>query len=910
MWKLSSTVLTVALLGISKPQSAEAQCTLCAGGETPDLTATTRSGVDCSTLADSAGQNDSPPDPYCLGLQYVGFTECGCPQAPVVSEETCSLCSDVSASFNSDKPLLGTTVAFFPNGEVSTCQELDDLAHLVTSGCEFFQDFGAYCECPNQEVLCPLCPDGSSVPDPDLEVLNLFEDSIDENLREPTCGFLEFAAATIGEARQEEECGPFQDRFAYVCGCPDTTPACTLCPTGEQPRRPNKEIEDLGLTCRDAEEAALTIPSASGCATIQAAGVLFCGCDASNDGEGACGSVCPDGSPVPDKSQDDIGWVDSDLGELTCGQLDASISTFDENFCKFGNFLGTTLCGCEGEAPTCPICEDNSPLPEPFIEVLGFATCMDLAFNYANFEGEDCTAFQATLGVYCGCANEVAIQGACRICDGPLPQPSIFVEADDFDASCGEVEFLANSGELTCDSAKELFSEACCFGSSDDTCSSVCADGSSVPDGDELAFPGITCSQLEDDLATVEFEDCDYIEFLGSELCGCDAPEPSCPVCSDGSPLPDPFLEVFGVDTCIERAFFYAQEAADSDNCKAVQATLGTYCGCEAAPTVSDDICLLCGDGTVPFPNRFVELDDGTDGRCGLLELDANINENIVCSEAQAIWAPLCCFEPTDPPSEAPTPTCSSVCPDGSPVINPDAVAVVDGDTLITCGELESDPTLLDDCDLVNFLGVQICGCQDSSETTCSLCEDGSLLSDPFSDVIGFATCLEIAYNIHTLEAGSTTCVANQATFGTYCGCENPVAEEGACRLCGEGKELPKPNRFVETENTDGPCSQYEFFANDGMITCDEARDLVATECCTIRTPTLPPRTDPPTSLAPMATPPPADPPATAPTDPPATNPPTDPPTDVPTTSSGDTIIPRNWMLGAIVVLLEWCYPY
>lgn len=76
------------------------------------------------------------------------------------------------------------------------------------------------------------------------------------------------------------------------------------------------------------------------------------------------------------------------------------------------------------------------------------------------------------------------------------------------------------------------------------------------------------------------------------------------------------------------------------------------------------------------------------------------------------------------------------------------------------------------------------------------------------------------------------TCKAFQATAGVYCGCDNPVASEDACRICGKDQLLPNPSRIAEAR-LEISCSEAEFAANlEGSSSCGDTQGSFATTCC------------------------------------------------------------------------------
>jgi hypothetical protein len=79
-----------------------------------------------------------------------------------------------------------------------------------------------------------------------------------------------------------------------------------------------------------------------------------------------------------------------------------------------------------------------------------------------------------------------------------------------------------------------------------------------------------------------------------------------------------------------------------------------------------------------------------------------------------------------------------------------------------------------------------------------------------------------------------------QATAGLYCGCQNPIASESACRICAKNNEsenglLPDPTRMVSL----GPqfdnvvsCVEAEFYANIMKDQCPFLQAELFRGCC------------------------------------------------------------------------------
>lgn len=84
-------------------------------------------------------------------------------------------------------------------------------------------------------------------------------------------------------------------------------------------------------------------------------------------------------------------------------------------------------------------------------------------------------------------------------------------------------------------------------------------------------------------------------------------------------------------------------------------------------------------------------------------------------------------------------------------------------------------------------------------------------------------------------------CKAMQATYGVYCGCINPIASNGTCRICGGSGVPPNPN-----------CTEHEY---DGILnssaTCSDLQEEYYDECCEAL-PTNPPTMAPTSECLPF----------------------------------------------------------
>ena len=125
------------------------------------------------------------------------------------------------------------------------------------------------------------------------------------------------------------------------------------------------------------------------------------------------------------------------------------------------------------------------------------------------------------------------------------------------------------------------------------------------------------------------------------------------------------------------------------------------------------------------------------------------------------------------------------------------------------------------------------------SGTNCSLCEDGSPLPDPDKELVfdrngTLQTCGELE-----AVADPDVCSSFQGVYGVYCGCDNPISSETACRICGGGTLLPDPSletMFLgagnSTEKISCGVSEWAATAYPQILSCDMSQARYGQECC------------------------------------------------------------------------------
>jgi hypothetical protein len=281
---------------------------------------------------------------------------------------------------------------------------------------------------------------------------------------------------------------------------------------------------------------------------------------------------------------------------------------------------------------------------------------------------------------------------------------------------------------------------------------------------------------------------------------------------------------IAGSNNCgaIDQIVRFGSTFADEEQCTAAKATYGTYCGCDN-PVADAKACRLCGSDSLLFdPTLGVSFDDGSTSTCLFQEYTASLrmfSDTEICSTYQGAFDDICCARELQ---------CPGICQDGSAVGNPDQL-VQDG---VTCTDLQESlkekATSSYDCtDAVKYQ--VICGCPANVTIACHLCEDGSDAPDSafLVDPVANLTCGR-AFEEYALLEGDK-CVAAQRTYGTYCGCNNPVVNEGACRSCGDSILLPDLSKVQRSTRT---CIAGEFLRNQYAGSCTDFQQSNSFNCC------------------------------------------------------------------------------
>jgi len=259
--------------GATKPQVT---CDFCPGGDLPqNPTLITPFGDTCEELNEYLSYL---PSNQC-DSDRVGFIKrqdflCGCPSATT----SCALCADHGSNdiTYSERhiPLLTLPLNTNPTcGEVVEFMAVND-GDLSDAGCSALQQYQGYCGCTATVAKndCSFCPNGGTPSNPDKVVSDDF-----------TCqGLYDFVSfLRMDECTADSIDFKQIQAFAYICGCPNTQPSCTLCPPEIDPPSPSKLTGDIdGSTCGEYAEyvASLTDDQCKSQTDEIKATASVCGC--------------------------------------------------------------------------------------------------------------------------------------------------------------------------------------------------------------------------------------------------------------------------------------------------------------------------------------------------------------------------------------------------------------------------------------------------------------------------------------------------------------------------------------------------------------------------------------------------------------------------------------------------------
>eukprot|EP00978_Attheya_sp_CCMP212_P044600 scaffold316032_cov53-Attheya_sp.AAC.1 len=465
-------------------------CSFCADGSdfdaafadvVADTDVDTGEDITCADFAVSVTASIFQNNIDCPLSQIQAFISCGCPTAPE-GTGSCSFCTDGSGLKDE---FADTELIDQDTGDTVTCGEVALVFPFLEE--EFFclslrSEYSTQCGCSSEpEPGCSFCADGS---DPAVG----FEDVIafvEDNGENTTCADLAFGLPFLPvDDNIAEICTGVQLATFTSCGCPappEGPGSCSFCADGSDPAEGFEDVVvvdeadgEAATTCADLALGLPFLPIDDTtpviCTGVQLATFASCGCPVPPEGSGSC-SLCADGSDPAEGFEDVIAFVEDNGDETTCADLALGLPFLPANdttpeICTSIQFQTFTSCGCPA-LPTgaCTLCADGSAVPDESLELLPDATCGELSISAAPSGPEECTAFQVTAGIYCGCdVNAIStVENICRLCGGTklLPEISRQIQFEGEAEPCGFVEFSANQNE-TCSSFQETYGPQCC----------------------------------------------------------------------------------------------------------------------------------------------------------------------------------------------------------------------------------------------------------------------------------------------------------------------------------------------------------------------------------------------------------------------------------------------------------------
>ena len=270
---------------------------------------------------------------------------CGCTDVTPPTEP-CSLCPNGNAPPRTDLVItdagetcgdLATYLSFLSNDE---CQTTDRGQALMR--------YAFACGCDGATTQCAMCPDGTiDMANPDA-VIPFF--SLVDGIGNPTCQDVAIIASS--SPQDEIDCTLIQQQAGF-CGCTNIAPknACSLCPEGASPTKPDLEVETTD-TCLELDEY-MSYMDETSCNSGQASNIqalgFVCGCPGV---EAQC-SLCPNGDAPPDPYK----VVNPQTG-ATCGMLAQNAAGLTATKCadQRGSILGISAARCDCEDAHYPVC--------------------------------------------------------------------------------------------------------------------------------------------------------------------------------------------------------------------------------------------------------------------------------------------------------------------------------------------------------------------------------------------------------------------------------------------------------------------------------------------------------------------------------------------------------------------------
>jgi hypothetical protein len=434
----------------SAPASAE-PCTLCAGGAARDLAAQSRNAwvdgvgyLSCEE-AEVLVQDFVVGSASCTLSQISGVAHCGCPELPPpTSEFSCDFCG--TPDYNID---LNKIVPEFPpprDREPFTCFDYILFASAYDLGgreCENLLGAQHFCGCPDfpKPPECPLCVDGSDVPNLELEVVP-----------GATCrDLVDLLAQGI-----TDQCGAIQATAGVYCGCQSNDPdgtnynlrlretPCRVCPN--RGLLPDSSIAAEFLDVING----VLVPSFTSCGQIEFFAnaydlcdpdntffaASFCDCGRVDDQVPKCTLCANNGTISPDLARELLP-VNSLSVAVTCASATDLIELPATELveCAVIQELGTLTCGCPTRPEPlnftidCPFpCswDDIDPFQYDFLYTNLPCASIYVRSLHAT-STEECEALQF-VAPFC-CEDAPLVQNGCTFCaDGSVPAFTGYLE--------------------------------------------------------------------------------------------------------------------------------------------------------------------------------------------------------------------------------------------------------------------------------------------------------------------------------------------------------------------------------------------------------------------------------------------------------------------------------------------------
>lgn len=262
-------------------------CTVCWGQETPSTSPdfvwfSAETDMTCeSIIADVEAANTTQGTDTCKNSQLASFQLGCCPSPPY---EYCDVCPDGGQIARSNDIPFGSTTQYTCAENLYREASYNAIQEPGTCDDTIIRRGAFYCDCPNVEQQCTLCPDGSSPTNPERG---------DAWVTGSNCEGLEFLFSIY----TAEECDGLRNNFgvdfAHFCKCPDyekdeeIEEECFICSGGlANPSFTYTDPNDnFQRTCSQAADFAKSITRQNTCDTYMQQ-VLARGCR------------CNDGGPV------------------------------------------------------------------------------------------------------------------------------------------------------------------------------------------------------------------------------------------------------------------------------------------------------------------------------------------------------------------------------------------------------------------------------------------------------------------------------------------------------------------------------------------------------------------------------------------------------------------------------------